>query len=116
MLRFNIDIPAAAYRATLDQSYVTPKLAHKADMVLLDDIAQDVSRITGIPWSYERVETKQPKRPCINLFNLDPIDRLRVSFALITGHYMLDILEGVVCSDCYRSDGHDADCFYHGPY
>lgn len=88
MLKFNID---------RRQFGVLPKLktraqqAHKAEMLLLDDIAQDVSRITGIPWAWERVETKAPKRPCINLFNLDPIDRLRVSLALVGGHYYCDL-------------------------
>lgn len=88
MLKFNID---RRQFGVLPKLATHVKQAHVADMLLLDDIAQDVSRITGIPWAWERVETKQPKRPCINLFNLDPIDRLRVSFALIGGHFYCDL-------------------------
>lgn len=27
----------------------------------------------------------------------------------------LKLLHGI-CDDCGRGDGHDSDCFYHGPY
>ena len=57
---------------------------------LIDDDARDVSRITGIPWSYERVHQRGVPHPYIDLGALDRIDRLRVAFAMIGAQYYVD--------------------------
>lgn len=56
---------------------------------LYDDAAIDVSRITGIPWAYQQLETGGNQRPCINLLELDWFDRMKVAFAVIAVENML---------------------------
>jgi hypothetical protein len=56
---------------------------------LYDDAAKDVSRITGIPWAYLQVESRSPRRPAINLLELDWWDRMRVTFTVIACEYLL---------------------------
>lgn len=62
---------------------------------LYDDAAKDVSRITGIPWAYLQVETRSPRRPAINLLELDWWDRMRVTFTVIACEYLLRHYFGV---------------------
>jgi hypothetical protein len=50
---------------------------------LFDNAAVDVSRITGIPWEYQQLETGGPRRPCLNLLELDWWDRMRVTLTVI---------------------------------
>lgn len=54
-------------------------------MYLVDDAAVDVSRITGLPWCWRRVETRGVPRPYLDLVELDWWDRWRVAWALIGG-------------------------------
>lgn len=53
---------------------------------LIDDEAVDVSRMTGIPWSWEKVHQRGVRHPFIDLNKLDWWDRMRVVFALIGGY------------------------------
>lgn len=53
---------------------------------LLDDEAVDVSRITGIPWSFERVSQRGVPQPFLDLRNLSWWDRFRVAWAMIGAH------------------------------
>ncbi len=57
---------------------------------LYADAAVDASRLTGIPWSWERVETGTPPTPCINLTTLAWWDRWKVAWALIGAHAYVD--------------------------
>lgn len=50
---------------------------------LYDNAAIDVSRITGIPWAYQQLETGGEQRPCLNLLELDWWDRMRVTLTVI---------------------------------
>jgi hypothetical protein len=56
---------------------------------LYDDAAKDVSRITGIPWAYLQVESRGPRRPAINLLELDWWDRMRVALTIIAVENLL---------------------------
>lgn len=60
---------------------------------LTDELAVDVSRITGIPWSYQKVHQRGIHRPFMDLRQLDWVDRLRVAFTLIGGYYYIDAAE-----------------------
>lgn len=57
---------------------------------LFSEAAVDVSRLTGLPWSWARVETGGDLLPCINLVELSWWDRWRVAWALIGGHVFAD--------------------------
>lgn len=59
---------------------------------IVDEEARDVSRITGIPWSYERVQSNDIRRPCIMFDDLCWVDKLGVAFALVGGH-MIGVCE-----------------------
>ena len=56
---------------------------------LVDDVARDVSRITGIPWHYERVHQRGVPHPFLDLDRLDWWDRMRVAFTQIGVTYFL---------------------------
>jgi len=57
---------------------------------LVDDEAKDISRITDIPWSWQRVHQRGVLRPFLDLRNLDWWDRWRVVWAQIGGWTYLD--------------------------
>ncbi len=57
---------------------------------LVDDVAVDVSRITGIPWSYERVHQRGARHPFIDLDKLTWWERFRVAWTLIGVNFYLE--------------------------
>lgn len=64
-------------------------------ILLYDDAAIDVSRITGIPWSYQQLESRSKRRPCINLLELDSLDRLRVVLTVAAVELLLGVNNGI---------------------
>lgn len=62
-----------------------PLAANGGLVYLTDDDAVDVSRITGIPWSWERVHQRGPRHPFLDLTNLCWWDRWRVAWTWIGG-------------------------------
>ncbi len=58
-------------------------------LYLYDDAAVDVSRITGIPWSWQQLETGGTRRPFLDLMELDWWDRMRVAFTVIAVECLL---------------------------
>ncbi len=58
---------------------------------LYADAAIEVSRLTGFPWSWERIETGTPPVPYIDLVSLGWWDRMRVAWAMIGAHAYLDL-------------------------
>lgn len=50
---------------------------------LYDEAAQDVSRVTGIPWCWSKASNNEAPRPFISLLDLAPWDALRVAWAVI---------------------------------
>ncbi len=59
-------------------------------MFLVDDAAVDVSRLTGIPWSYERVHQRGVPRPFIDLDSLTWWERFRIAWTLIGANFYLE--------------------------
>jgi hypothetical protein len=59
-------------------------------MYLTDDEAIDVSRMTGIPWSYERVHQRGVPRPFLDLRNLPWWEQWRVAWARIGAYVWVD--------------------------
>jgi hypothetical protein len=58
--------------------------------VLTGNYAVDVSRMTGIPWSWERADSRGPRVPMIDPSRLSYVERMRIVVALIGAHYYLD--------------------------
>ncbi len=59
-------------------------------MFLVDDEAVDVSRMTGLPWSYERVSQHGVPQPFLDLRMLDWWQRFRVAWCLIGGYFLVN--------------------------
>ena len=69
-----------------------------------DSIIPDVSRITGVPWFYARVHQRGALHPVIDADTVSGVGRLRLTLALVGGHYYCDAKEGV-----QRARGNDID-------
>ena len=52
-------------------------------MLLTDEWAQDASRLTGIPWSYQRVHQRGVLHPVIDTSELEWQDKWRLAWAII---------------------------------
>lgn len=52
-------------------------------MILVDDEARDVARMTGVRWYWARVESHGRPRPCIDLAELNWWDRFVVAWCRI---------------------------------
>lgn len=59
-------------------------------VILTGEEAVDVSRMTGIPWSWERVASWEPLVPVLDLLRLSYADRMRVAWARIGAWFYLD--------------------------
>jgi hypothetical protein len=59
---------------------------------LAGEEARDVSIITGIPWYWGRTETRGAAHPLIDLSTLSRWDRVRVTWALVAAHALLESL------------------------
>ena len=57
---------------------------------LVDDVARDVSRMTGIPWSWQRVHQRGPMHPFIDLMDLGWWERFRVAWARIGAQVFME--------------------------
>lgn len=64
---------------------------------LIGEDAITVSRITGIPWAYERVVSRGPLIPTIHLARLPYVMQMRVAVAMIGAHVVLDAPEHLRC-------------------
>lgn len=58
------------------------------------DVVPDISRITGLPWFWARVQQRGPMHPVIDTRTLSETDRLRVALTLACGHYYCDTHPG----------------------
>lgn len=59
---------------------------------LTGETARDVSRITGLPWRYCRVETNGPRVPYLGYSDYDEWDQFRIGWALVGGHHVIKVL------------------------
>jgi hypothetical protein len=57
---------------------------------LLDEEAKDVSRVTGIPWCWQKVHQRGDYHPFIDLTQLDWAAQFQVAWSLIGMNYYLD--------------------------
>jgi len=53
----------------------------------LDDEAIDISRLTGIPWSWQKVHQRGNRHPYLEVSDLSWWERWRVAWAYIGAHY-----------------------------
>lgn len=60
--------------------------------LITDDAARDVSRITGIPWSYQKVHQRGAMHPVIDPQELDAWANLQIAFAMIGANFWCDQL------------------------
>lgn len=65
----------------IEEGYSRHSAGHQ--LILVDDEAVDVSRVTGIPWCWRRVETRGPYRPVLDLTELSWWERFRVAWTHI---------------------------------
>lgn len=69
-------------------------------MILVDDEARDVARMTGVRWYWARVESHGRPRPCIDLTDLSWWDRFAVAWCRIGVNYLIGGANGVAGVDC----------------
>jgi hypothetical protein len=58
--------------------------------MLVDEEARDVSRITGIPWAYERIHQRGVLHPVIRVDDLGWWDRWQIVWATIGVRFYLE--------------------------
>lgn len=53
----------------------------------VDEEAVDISRLTGLPWSFQKTHQRGVLRPYLEISSLDWFDKWRVAWAYIGAHY-----------------------------